>query len=192
MGRGSGPRDGDLRMTRLGTRTARFACGVATLLLAAAAHAQSGVVYKCPGPPVLYTDALTPEEAKSKGCQKVEGAPVTVIQPPRPRPSTANGAAATQPAAATPAARPDGARVDPNEQRRRDDERRAILQQELRREEQRLAEMRREYNDGQPQRLGRQRNFQRYLDRVAQMKADIERKEGDIAAIKRELAKLPN
>ncbi len=52
--------------------------------------------------------------------------------------------------------------------------------------------MRREYNDGQPERLGSERNFQRYLDRVAQMRADIERKEGDIAAIKREIAKLPN
>ncbi|NWG76363.1 MAG: hypothetical protein HXY24_17470, partial [Rubrivivax sp.] len=90
------------------------------------------------------------------------------------------------------AAAPAGARVDPAEQRRRDSDRRAILEAELRREEQRLAEMRREYNDGQPERLGSERNFQRYLDRVAQMKADIERKEGDIAAIKRELAKLPN
>lgn len=173
-------------MTRLGIRTARLACGVAAALLAAAAHAQSGVVYKCPGPPVLYTDAMTPEEAKAKGCQKVEGAPVTVIQPPRPRPAAAPAVTAG------PASRPDGARVEPDEQRKRDDERRAILQQELRREEQKLADMRREYNDGQPERLGSERNYQRYLDRVAQMRADIERKEGDIAAIKRELAKLPN
>jgi hypothetical protein len=35
-----------------------------------------------------------------------------------------------------------------------------------------------------------ERNFQRYLDRVAEMKAGITRKEADIAALKRELAKL--
>ena len=35
------------------------------------------------------------------------------------------------------------------------------------------------------------RNYQKYLDRTADLKSSIARKEGDIAAIKRELAKLP-
>lgn len=170
-------------MRRLGPGS--WAVALAATLSAGAAAQSGGVVYRCPGPPVLYTDALTAAEAKDKGCRTIEGAPVTVMQS-RPRPAPA--ASASAPAAAPPA----GARVDPAEQRRRDSDRRAILEAELRREEQRLAEMRREYNDGQPERLGSERNFQRYLDRVAQMKGDIERKEGDIAAIKRELAKLPN
>lgn len=172
-------------MRRLGPGS--WATALAATLAAGGAAAQSGggVVYRCPGPPVLYTDTLTPAEAKEKGCRTIEGAPVTVMQS-RPRPAPAPAASAP------PAAAPAGARVDPAEQRRRDSDRRAILEAELRREEQRLAEMRREYNDGQPERLGSERNFQRYLDRVAQMRTDIERKEGDIAAIKRELAKLPN
>lgn len=51
--------------------------------------------------------------------------------------------------------------------------------------------MKREYNNGEPERLGNERNYQKYLDRVAEMKSGIARKEADIAAIKRELAKLP-
>ena len=34
------------------------------LLLCSTATAQSTVVYRCPGPPVLYTDALTLAEAR--------------------------------------------------------------------------------------------------------------------------------
>jgi hypothetical protein len=173
-------------MNRLGPRSWTLALVAALCGTGAAAQSGGGVVYRCPGPPVLYTDTLTPAEAKERGCRTIEGAPVTVMQS-RPRPAPAPAAASAAPAAA-----PAGARVDPAEQRRRDSDRRSILETELRREEQKLAEMRREYNDGQPERLGSERNYQRYLDRVAQMRADIERKEGDIAAIKRELAKLPN
>ncbi|MCU0774086.1 MAG: hypothetical protein MUC74_06145, partial [Ideonella sp.] len=62
---------------------------------------------------------------------------------------------------------------------------------ELRKEEERLATLLREYNNGEPERRGDERNYRKYLDRVAEMKAGIARKEADIAAIKRELAKLP-
>ena len=51
--------------------------------------------------------------------------------------------------------------------------------------------MRKEYNNGEPERRGDERNFQKYQDRVAEMKSAIARKESDIAAIKREISKLP-
>jgi hypothetical protein len=52
--------------------------------------------------------------------------------------------------------------------------------------------MKAEYNNGQPDRIGPEnKNFQKYLDRVGEMKAAITRKEGDIAALKRELLKYP-
>jgi hypothetical protein len=147
------------------------------------AAAQSpNVVYKCPGNPVLYTDALTPEQARERGCTTIEGAPITIVQSPPRKP-------APPPAASTP--RPGGERVDPGVQRERDSDARRILGEELAREEARLAELRREYNDGQPERRGDERNYQRYLDRVAEMKAGLVRKEADVAALKRELAKLP-
>ena len=80
------------------------------------------------------------------------------------------------------AARPPEARVDPGAQRARDSDSRRILEGELRREEERLAEMRKEYNNGEPERQGNERNYQKYLDRVAEMKSGIARKESDIAA----------
>lgn len=155
------------------------------LLLAGAAQAQS-VVYRCPGPPVLYTDALTPKEAQEKGCRTIEGTPITVLQAPKPRtPAPASGAGNE--------AQPKGGegRVDPGQQRSRDNERRRVLEDELRSAEQRLAELQREYAGGAPERRGDERNYQKYLDRVAEIKAGINRQEADIQAIKREIAKLP-
>ena len=157
------------------------------VVLAAPVQAQSpAIVYRCPGPPVEYTDALTAQQARDRGCRSIEGTPITIIQsrPPAPRPT-----ASVPPAPGS--ARPPEARVDPGAQRARDNDSRRILEGELRREEERLAELRKEYNNGEPERQGNERNYQKYLDRVADLKSGIARKEGDIAAIKRELAKLP-
>ena len=153
----------------------------AVALLATGAQAQQGVVYKCPGTPVLYTDQLSPAEARDRGCTTIEGAPITIIQG-RPR------ATAAAPASA---ARPGEGKVDPAAQRSRDSDARRILTDELNREEERLAALQKDYNNGEPERRGDERNYQRYMDRVAEMKAAILRKEADIAALKRELAKLP-
>ena len=95
------------------------------------------------------------------------------------------------PPAASGGARSPNERVSPSEQRARDSDARRILEGELKREEQQLAALQKEYGNGEPERRGDERNYQKYLDRVAEMKAGIARKEADIAAIKRELAKLP-
>jgi hypothetical protein len=152
-----------------------------TFATVAAAQPGSTVVYRCPGPPVLYTDALSTKEAQERGCKAIEGAPVTVM-PSTPRAKPAPVASTTP--------RPE-ARVDPGEQRTRDSESRRILEAELQREQSQLADLQKEYNNGEPERRGDERNYQRYLDRVAELKASISRKEADIAALKRELAKLP-
>ena len=153
---------------------------VAVALALPGAWAQ-GVVYRCPGPPVLYTDALSAAEAKERGCRTIEGAAVTVVQAPKRPPA---------PAASGPS-RPGEGKVDPAAQKARDGEARRILAEELRREEDKLAALQKEFNQGEPERRGDERNYQKYLDRVAEMKAQIVRKEADIAALKRELAKLP-
>jgi hypothetical protein len=151
-----------------------------------AAAPAASQVFRCPGPPVLYTDALSPQEARDRGCRTIEGTPITIIQAPRPVPRPV---AAT--AAGNAGARGTDARVDPSAQRERDSEARRILAEELRREEERLAALQKDYNNGEPERRGDERNYQRYLDRVAEMKAAITRKEADISALKREIAKLP-
>ena len=75
----------------------------------------------------------------------------------------------------------------------RDSDSRAILEAELRKSETRLAELQKEYNDGEPEKQGTEaRNYQRYLDRVAELKGSIGRSQSDVAGIKRELARLPS
>jgi hypothetical protein len=166
----------------------------AALALPALAWAQDAAkpVYRCPGPPVLYTDAITPQEAKERNCRTIEGAPLTVVQGRKPTPA-ASGAPAggEKPGDKAGGSRPADAKVDPAAQRQRDSDARRILEAELRREEERLEQMKRDYNNGEPERLGDERNYAKYQARVAEMKAGIERKESDVAAIKRELAKLP-
>lgn len=157
---------------------------VSTLLglLISGAMAQ-GTVYRCPGNPVLYTDQITEREAKERGCRTIEGAAVTVVQVPKPKAP----AAAAVPSAAS---RPGETRVDPAAQKARDTDAKRILADELRRAEEQLAVQLKEFNNGEPERLGSERNYQTYLDRVAGMKAAILRKDSDVAALKRELAKL--
>jgi hypothetical protein len=156
----------------------------ATLTVAPSVALAAAVVYRCPGPPVEYTDQITPQQARDKGCRTIENAPITIVAPPpKPRPQ-----AGTPPSAAS---RPADAKVDPGEQRARDSDARRILESELKREEESLAALQREFNSGEPERRGDERNYQKYLDRVEALKADIARKQADLAAIRRELAKLP-
>jgi len=145
----------------------------------------ASTVYRCPGPPVLYTDSISATEAKERNCRTIEGAPITIVQTAKPAPRAGNGAAA-----GAREGRASDAKVDPAAQRQRDADARRLLEAELQREETRLAELEREYNNGQPERHGDERNAQKYLDRVADMKSAIARKQQDIAAIRRELAKL--
>ena len=147
------------------------------------AAAQDKQVYRCPGN--LYTDALTAREAKDKGCKTLDGAPITVIQSPVSRTAPAAPGARTPAAAASPADR-----VGSDDQKARDSDARRILEAELRKEEDALSALRKDYNDGQPERRGDERNYQKYLDRVEEMKAAITRKEADVAALKRELGKF--
>ena len=151
--------------------------------LASPAAAQ-GDMYRCPGND--YKNTITEKDAERMGCKKLEGAPVTVIQTTRPR--AMPGAGTAVPAAAGTSGAP---RVDSGTQRERDSDARRILESELKQEEERLTGMKKDFNNGQPERLGNEQNYQKYLDRVAEMRAAIVRKEGDVSAIRRELLKLP-
>ena len=57
-------------------------------------------------------------------------------------------------------------------------------------EEQKLANLKRDYNNGEPDRRGDERNYAKYQDRVASMKEDIDRTEKNIEALKREISNL--
>ncbi len=146
--------------------------------LVANSHAQSRI-FRCGNE---YTNNAA--EAQAKGCKVVEGGNVTVVEGTRVAPSTASS---TVRVANAPQA---SQRIDNAEQRVRDNEARAILESELRKAEARQAELLREYNNGEPEKLGPEtRNHQKYLDRVAELKASIARNESDIAGIRRELGR---
>lgn len=148
-------------------------------------HAQERI-YRCPGTPVEYINNA--EQARSRGCTLMQGGNITVIEGVRPQP--ANTSTPRRSANATPAR--DGDRVDSAAQRARDSDARAILETELRRAEERLAEARKAYAGGEPEKQGIEgRNHQRYLDRVAELKDAVGRAESDVAGIRRELGRLP-
>lgn len=147
---------------------------VAGLLVTGLAQAQ-GRIYRCGNE---YTNTVAPGQ---KGCKLLEGGNVTVVQRPR-TPEPVRVAAANQA----------GSRIDGEQQRQRDAGAREILEAELRKAEARQAELVTEYNNGEPQKMGPEfRNHQKYLDRVAEIKAGIERNESDLSGLRRELDRLP-
>lgn len=151
---------------------------IAMALVAVQAHAQEKV-WRCGNE---YTNNAA--EAQKRGCKVMEGGNVTVVQGARPI-ATAPSAGAVRAPAGSP-------RVDSSDQRARDGEARSVLEAELRKAEARQAELLKDYNNGEPEKQGSEsRNYQKYLDRVAEMKAEIARNESDIAGIRREIGRLP-
>lgn len=146
-------------------------------------------IYRCGNE---YTNRI----GNRKDCKVVEGGNVTIVQgtapaaaPPPPRTSTPPAASGGAPRVVS--APPSAPRVDSPEQRARDSDAKAILAQELRNTEARQAELVKEYNNGEPDKIGGEaRNYQKYLDRVAEMKASIDRNQSDIDGLKRELGRL--
>lgn len=169
-----------------------LSAAVSVMLVSAGgdALAQNKPVYRCPGNPVLYTDALSAKEAKDKGCTTLEGAPITVIASPKRTAPASGGGATVSGAVPSGSSSSEGTRVSPADQKLRDNDARRILESELRKEEDALAELKKQYNNGEPERQGDEKNYQKYLDRTAELKASLARKESDVAALRRELAKL--
>ncbi|MDR2154388.1 MAG: hypothetical protein LBE78_05105 [Burkholderiaceae bacterium] len=151
---------------------------VSCLTIAAAcapARAQERV-YRC------ANNEYTNQIKGRTGCQLVKNDGITIINSAPARTTVQSGASS--------ASAPVQQRINVAAQRARDADARAILEQELRRTEARQAELEKEYNSGQPDKIGGEaKNYQKYLDRVAEMKAAIERNKSDIEGIKRELAR---
>ena len=136
------------------------------------------------------------KDAQVRGCKTMQGGNVTVIQGTNnsarsgvqvasASPSTVTSSGST----ASPQPRSDGSPA----QKARDSDSRVILESELKKAESKLAEQQKEYNNGEPEKQGiESRNYQRYLDRVAEMKNGITRYQSDISSLKREISRLPS
>lgn len=145
--------------------------------LASGAFAQERI-YRCGNE---YTNTVS--EGQAKNCKLVSGGNVTVVQAHKPSAASGNRVAT---------AAQSGQRVDTGDQRSKDSDSRLILESELKKAETRHAELLREYNNGEPEKMGPEaRNHQKYLDRVSELKASISRNESDIAGIRRELGRVP-
>ena len=81
-------------------------------------------------------------------------------------------------------------RIDSQTQKRRDQDRMQILMDEVRAEESKLADLRKEYQNGEPERLGSERNYAKYQARVSLMRDEIARTEKNIEALRREIGQL--
>ncbi len=158
------------------------------LVLAGPTQAQ---IYRCGNE---YTNKIT--DAQKGQCKLLEGGNVTVIQGFKPpaNASASSGSAGAPLAGATvrlASAAPSQARVDNADQKARDSDARLILESELKKAEARNSDLLREYNNGEPDKRGDEaRNYQKYLDRVAELKATLTRNESDIAGIRRELGRV--
>lgn len=159
---------------------------IALAIAAAATQAPAQTrIFRCGN---TYTNNAA--EAQAKGCKPIEGGNVTVVEGTRVNTKAAAPASGVRVASAP----QNGAsqRIDADGQRARDADARAILEAELKKAEARQSELLKEYNNGEPEKLGPEhRNYQKYLDRVAELKANIARNENDIAGIKRELGRFP-
>jgi hypothetical protein len=147
-------------------------------------------IYRCGNE---YTNA----PAQPHDCQVMQGQTITVIQGTRP--SGAQAVSATpNPTARTKMTPPvvngapplGGGAPEPVDAKVRDAQKKAILVAELQQTRERHAQLVLEYNAGEPDLLGGEaRNHQKYLDRLARLKAGIARAERDMDSLQRELSR---
>ena len=158
--------------------------GVVALGLSSTAVAQAGSIYRCTSNTgvVEYSNS-GPGNSDGKKCEALNLPVITTIPAPKsPAPGRDAGKASA-----------DGKsfpRVSTDRQQKRDDARKKILRDEMRREREKLKALRDEYQGGEPERLGNERNYQKYLDRVEDLRTDITRGENNISALQQELEDL--
>lgn len=172
----------------------RTAWAVLFLLLLGCLGAQAQeVIYRCGQE---YTN--TPRQTLD--CERLATQAVTVITGTRPAPAQAHKSAApsgalgraakTAPAIGNTVsvAVPEAARS--SEQADRDAQAREVLWHELNQAQAQLAQLQQSFNQGEPEKWASEsRHHQKYLDRVAALKAAIARSERDIDSLQRELAR---
>ena len=143
------------------------------LLVVTAAEAVADGVYVCTQPNGTREYRNTGD---TRGCKKLDLEAISTIPSPPPQ--------------AKAAVDPSFPRIESQLQKRRDQDRMQILMDEMRNEENKLSELKREYQNGEPERLGSERNYAKYQERVALMKDEMARTEKNIEALRREISQL--
>ena len=155
-----------------------FAPALCLLIAAFPAAAQSDAIWACVDD---QGHKVFQNVGNGRGCRRIDGVIATV-----PGTSTAPPARPGAPAGGvSPANFP---RVDRDVQRLRDVDRRRILEDEMRVEQERLVHLRQDFNNGSPRLIGDETAASpSYRERVQHLLEEIQRSEGSIASLKREL-----
>lgn len=150
----------------------QLSIAISLMAMAAYAHAQSDV-YLC-----IREDGTKEYKntGTTKGCKKVDLPDITLVPAPQRRTyQTASLKEGEFP------------RVAADKQKALNDDRRRILQDEMKAEQDKLDSLRKEYNNGEPERHGDERNYAKYQERTASMKEEIDRSQENVQALEREL-----
>jgi len=142
---------------------------LAVILMLAGAHVGAEIYKK-----VDEDGRVTYSNVPSKGAQKLNLEPLNTIPSPKP---------GTQPPGNFP-------KVDAETQQNRDKIRRQILENELAQEMTQLEAAKKALAEGESVRLGSERNYQRYLDRIQPLKDTVAEHQKNIDALKEEIAGL--
>jgi len=142
----------------------------------------ASVVYRCPGTPAVYEDALTAAQARARGCHAVFGMVRTHAgNAMRPTNAPAN--------TPRPATRDETRFVDTSIQRARDADARVILDFELKREQGRRSDLLAELSQLNAATTTDTSSSAQQQRRSAELRQAIARVEADIDAIQREIAR---
>ena len=158
---------------------------VSCVLLSTGAPAQSSEIFVCVGE---NGEKQFTNTGNVKSCKRMDVQPILTLPASRvPQSRNAVQPSIEPRASVSPASFP---RVDGDTQRTRDSDRRRILEDELRSEEERLAKLKSEFNNGEPERRGDERNFALYKERIQRLQEDISRTENNVRALAREMSLL--
>jgi hypothetical protein len=148
--------------------------GLCCLVVPMVATGESQRIYRC-------GNAYTNQPDPNANCKVLHGGSVTVIE----------GTRIQGPQAAPSGVAASAVKVDSTEQRQRDTQAFAVLQAELQKAQKQQADLLREWNLGEPERRPDElRQPQKYQERVAQLRAALQRTEADVAGLQRELSRM--
>lgn len=152
-------------------------CGLSAAALPAAAQ-QSEAIWACVDD---QGHKVFQNVGNGRGCRRIDGLIATI-------PGTSPAAPAAQAPSGTRGVSPANfPRIDQSTQRLRDGDRRKILEDELQTEQQHLIRLREQFNNGAAH-PGEIAGGPIYQERVQRLLDDIQRSEGFIASLKRELS----
>jgi hypothetical protein len=154
----------------------------AIVLCTAGSSAVFAQVYKCE----TESGAVLYQNMPGRACKVMDLPSQNTIPAPRlpvTKP-TGNTSAALPVQASSPSGFP---KVDGATQKSRDSDRKRIIEDEWKKEKNKLTDLEKEFNAGQPERRSDERNFAKYEERVGKMRDEIARTKSNVESLEREL-----